>query len=148
MKNTVKLTIDLDEILNNVLAESAWRGAYDESVRVLTRDQSALIERKIRAGFDDLCLRTAGYLVLSSFNSAAESDHIRLWYQLRHAPEAGMDELMHSIVVQMLGYYALWSFYGVHDGDLLRHNESVYHLAWRKWRTQLLLLLARDANRD
>ena len=132
----VRINIDLDEILNRIYAESARRAVGETDAFVLTADQSRLLEQYISEGFNELCVRMGGYVSLSSFNPNSDDNNIILHLSLRHSEGPGLDSLLHKAITELLAHYALMRVYG--------DEGTWYGTAWRKYRAQALLVLARD----
>ena len=47
-RHTLTIHIDFDEILNYVYAQSAWHGAHNENVRILTPDNRNMLLIKLK----------------------------------------------------------------------------------------------------
>ena len=131
-----KITIDLDEVLNRIYAESARHAIAEPDVLVLTSDQSRLLEQYIETAFRELHVRMGGYVVLASFNPNADSGNIVLHLALAHCQGDMVANLLHHAIVELLAYYALMRVYG--------DENTYYGTAWRKYRAQAMLVLARD----
>ncbi len=131
-----KITIDLNEILNRIYAESARRAIGEPDALVLTPDQNRLLAGYLEAGFDELCVRMGGYVALHSFNPHAESGNVQLHLSLRWCRGERVEALLHHAIVELLAHYALMRVYG--------DSDTCYGAAWRKHRAQALLVLARD----
>ena len=132
----VRIIIDLDEVLNRIFSESARRAVGEPDAFVLTTDQSRLLEQYIAAGFNELCVRMGSYVALSSFNPNCDDGNIVLHISLRYIDGRGIDTLLHMAIVELLAHYALMRVYG--------DEGTWYGTAWRKYRAQALLVLARD----
>lgn len=135
-KKNINLAVDVAEALDRVYAESARRALAAPEVYRLTADNYRLLTQYMESGLRDLRTRMGGYVTLCSFNPHAESRNVVLQLTLQHAAPPQLDELMHGALVELLAYYALMRFYGDRD--------TYYGTAWRKYRAQLLLVLARD----
>ncbi|MBQ7689589.1 MAG: hypothetical protein IJT30_00105 [Muribaculaceae bacterium] len=131
-----KIIIDLDEILERVYAESARRAIGEPGVAVFTADQARLLEQHIESGFGELRVRLGGYVTLASFNPNADTNHIVLHLALRHTAGNGIEPTLHHAIVELLAHYTLMRLYG--------DANTWYGTAWRKYRAQVLLILARD----
>ena len=135
-KKNINIAVDLDEVLQHIYVESARRGLAAPEVYVLTPDNERLLAQYIKSGLHDLTARMAGYVHLCSFNPNADERNIVVQLTLEHAASAAIDRPMHDAMVELLANYALLRFYGERD--------TYYGTAWRKYRAQLLLVLARD----
>ncbi|MBR4217558.1 MAG: hypothetical protein IKR71_00745 [Bacteroidales bacterium] len=131
-----RIYIDLDEILNRIYAESARRALCAPDVPLLSADQSRLLEQYIESGFREVQVRIGGYVALASFNPNSDDNNIILHLQLRHNSGEPLSQLLHYALVELLAHYALMRFYG--------DEGTWYGTAWRKYRAQVLLMLARD----
>lgn len=132
----MKLTIDLDEILDRIYAESAWHAAYDRDIPTLTPDNARMLEMRVEDGLNELRTRLAGYLTQWNYNPHIDKQNITLTLKTKHEPTTSLVDAMHGAIVGLLSAYALMCFYG--------ENGTYYGTAWRLHRTKIMLLLARD----
>ena len=135
-KRNINIVVNLDDVLQCVYAESSRRGLAAPEVYVLTEDNARLLVQYIETGLKDVRTRMAGYVNLCSFNPNVDERNIVLQLMLEHPASASIDDVMSNTLVQLLANYALLRFYGERD--------TYYGVAWRKYRAQLLLVLARD----
>ena len=117
-------------------AESARRAIAAPDVYVLTDDNSRLLTQYMESALRDVHTRMGGYVHLCSFNPHASERNVVLQLTLQHAVPPSVDAAMRDALVELLAYYALMRFYG--------DSNTYYGTAWRKYRAQLLLVLARD----
>ena len=75
-RHTLTIYIDFDEILNYVYAQSAWHGAHNENVRILTPDNRNMLLIKLKEGYADLKQRVMGYLSFDNYNPNIDSRNI------------------------------------------------------------------------
>lgn len=132
----MRITIDLDEILDRIYAESAWHAAYDEKIKVLTPDNARMLEMRIEDGLNDLRTRLAAYLNEWNYNPHIDKGNITIGITFKHDQPQEVEQSLHGAVVEMLAAYALMCFYG-EDG-------TYYGTAWRLYRTKIMLIMARD----
>ena len=135
-KKNINITADLDDVLDRVFAESARHAIAAPEVYRLTADNSRLLIQYVESALHDLRTRMGGYVTLWSFNPNSETRNVVIQLKLAHPASAGLDDIMRDALVELLAYYALMRFYG-DDG-------TYYGTAWRKYRAQLMLVLARD----
>lgn len=128
------ITIDLDNILDRIYAESAWHAAYQPEVKLLTPDNARMLEMRIEDGLADLHSRISGYVSSWNYNPYIDNGNITIGLALPATMEAQADAVR-GIVVDLLANYALMRFYG-DDG-------TYYGTAWRLNRVRLMLLMAR-----
>ena len=130
----MKITIDLDNILNRIYAESAWHASYQPEVKLLTPDNARMLEMRIEDGLADLRTRISGYIDSWNFNPHLDRGNITITLAL----PATMDchtQPMSGTITDLLANYALLQFYG--------SEGTHYDTAWRLNRARILLLLAR-----
>lgn len=135
-KKNINLAINLDDILQRIYTESARRALAFPDTILLTPDNDRLLAQYIEDGLNDANSRMSGYVTLCSYNPNATERNIVLQLTLRHAASIEIDKVMHDALLALLVNYALLRFYGERD--------TYYGTAWRKYRAQLLLVLARD----
>lgn len=135
-KKNINIVIDLDEVLQRIYAESARRALAAPEVYVLTDNNENLLEQYIHSAMHDVKTRMAGYITLFSYNPNSTERNIVLQLKLEHPAGSSLDTAMHDALVELLANYALLRFYGERD--------TYYGTAWRKYRAQLMLVLARD----
>jgi hypothetical protein len=135
-KKNINIAVDLNDVMQRIFAESARRALATPEVYVLTPDNSRLLAQYVESGLNDVKIRMAGYVTLCSFNPNIDERNIVLQLTLQHSASPQLDTVMHDALVELLANYALLRFYGEHD--------TYYGTAWRKYRAQLLLVLARD----
>ena len=133
----LKLTLDSEDALKRVWAESAWRVAVDTDEHLLTPDNERLVSQMMKEGFDEICSRLSGYIELASFNNNATTGNIILWLRFRHYWREAVSAAIAADIVEALAQYALMRFYG---------DVGYYGVAWRRALAHVLLILARDAN--
>ena len=135
-KKNININADLDDVLDRVFAESARRAIAAPEVYRLTADNSRLLTQYVESALHDLRTRMGGYVTLWSFNPNSETRNVVIQLKLVHPASAGLDDIMRDALVELLANYALMRFYG---------DEGTYYgTAWRKYRAQLMLVLARD----
>ncbi|MBO4870728.1 MAG: hypothetical protein J5565_01940 [Muribaculaceae bacterium] len=135
-KKNININADLDDVLDRVFAESARRAIAAPEVYRLTADNSRLLTQYVESALHDLRTRMGGYVTLWSFNPNSETRNVVIQLKLVHPASAGLDDIMRDALVELLAYYALMRFYG--------DDSTYYGTAWRKYRAQLMLVLARD----
>ena len=135
-KKNIYITVELDEALNLVYAESARRALAAPEVYRLTADNYRFLSQYMESAVRDLRTRMSGYVTLCSFNRHASERNVVLQLTLQHTVPPSVDVAMHDALVAVLAYYALMRFYG--------DSDTYYGTAWRKYRAQMLLVLARD----
>ena len=135
-KKNININADLDDVLDRVFAESARRAIAAPEVYRLTADNSRLLTQYVESALHDLRTRMGGYVTLWSFNPNSETRNVVIHLKLVHPASAGLDDIMRDALVELLAYYALMRFYG--------DDSTYYGTAWRKYRAQLMLVLARD----
>lgn len=143
-KHNVTITIDFDDILNYVYAQSAWYNAHEPGARILTADNRNLLLTKLKEGYADLRLRVLGYLEADNYNPNIASANITMTFSFKHAQQVGFDTALHDTVVALLAHFILMRFYGEIDPRDVQHGSSIYHLEWRRYRAKLLLAFAHD----
>ncbi|MBO7609085.1 MAG: hypothetical protein J6S96_02635 [Muribaculaceae bacterium] len=135
-KKNINITINFDDVFDRVFAESARRALAASGVYVLTEDNAPLLVKYIEDGLADVRTRMDGYVTLCSFNPNVDERNIVLQLALKHAATPSLDNVMADTLTQLLANYVLLRFYG--------ESDTCYGIAWRKYRAQLLLVLARD----
>lgn len=131
MKITIQ--INLDEVLDRIYAESAWRAAHRNDVYTLTPDNERMLSIKVGQGLSELLARLAGYVTAWNYNPNTLENNISVTLTVDDGtPEA---DTLHATVVEALAFYALLQFYGEQD--------TYYGTAWRKHRAHAVLLLCR-----
>ena len=140
--NSVTLTIkvDKDDILQLIYAASSWHCVSDKSARRVTADNERLCLMKMKEGYDDLHSRVMGYTVFANFNPNLDRANVAFTFKFHCEPSVTMPEELKQIVTQYLANFVLMRLYGEH--------VSYYSIACRKYRAQMLLVFARDANRE
>lgn len=135
---TLTIKIDKDDILQPIYAASAWLCASDKSARRVTADNERLCLMKAKEAYDDLHSRVMRHVTFANFNPNIDSANVTLTFEFRCAPRATMAYELKQIVTQYIANFALMRLYG--------EQASYYSIACRKYRAQMLLVFARDAN--
>ena len=143
-RHTVTITIDFDEILDMVYAQSAWHAAYDKTVRVLTPDNRNMLLLKLKEGYADLRQRVLGYLTFDNYNPNIQTQNITMTFGFRHIPQLGFDDALHDTIVALLAHFVLMRFYGEVDQRGMEHGSSIYNIEWRRYKAKLMLAFAHD----
>lgn len=143
-KHNVTITIDFDDILNYVYAQSAWYNAHEPGARILTADNRNLLLTKLNEGYADLRQRVLGYLEFDNYNPNTGSANITMTFGFKHIPQNGFDIALHDTVVALLAHFVLMRFYGEIDSRGMKHGSSIYNLEWRRYKAKLLLAFAHD----
>jgi hypothetical protein len=139
-KHTISISIDLDDILQEIYAASAWHAAHDKSVYQLTDDNRAMLRLKIREGYDHIYSRISGYIEASNYNPNIDHANITLTLVFRHECADTLAAELQATIIHALSNFALMRYYG--------GNDTYYNIAWHKYEAQLLLAFVRDANYD
>ena len=134
----VEISIDFDDILTHIYAESAWHTMSHPELMTLTADNAKLLEQRIGEGVTDLKTRFAGFLAFVNVNPNTDNENIFLAFKLSQKYPPTLPDALHNAIVSLLASYALMRSYEVGDGD-----KGLYGTAWRKYRAQAALLLAR-----
>lgn len=142
--NNIIVTIDFDEILNYVYAQSAWYTAHEPNARVLTPDSGKMLLLKLKEGYADLRQRVLGYLESDNFNPNIDKGNITMTYTFKHRQQAGFDTALHDTIVALLAHFVLMRFYGEVDPRGKQHGSSIYNLEWRRYKAKLMLTFAHD----
>lgn len=130
----INIQLDLQQVLERIYAESAWRAAYRDDAYTLTPDNQRMLALKVGQGLNELLARMAGYVTAWNYNPNIESNNIALTLQFaRRVPD---EATLRAAVVEALAFYALLQFYGERD--------TYYGTAWRKHRAHIMLLLSAD----
>lgn len=135
-KKNINITINLEDIFQSVYIESARHAMAAPQTYILTEDNAALLTKYVEDGMTDVRTRMAGYVTLCSFNPNVDERNIVLQLKLEHDSSPNLDNAMADVLKQLLANYVLLRFYGEQD--------TYYGVAWRKYRAQLMLVLARD----
>lgn len=143
MKNII-VTIDFDEILKYVYAQSAWYTAHEPNARVLTPDSGKMLLLKLKEGYADLRQRVLGYLESDNFNPNIDKGNITMTFTFKHRQQAGFDTALHDTIVALLAHFVLMRFYGEVDPRGKQHGSSIYNLEWRRYKAKLMLTFAHD----
>lgn len=143
-KHNVTIYIDFDEILNYVYSQSAWHGAHNEEVRILTPDNRNMLLLKLKEGYADLRSRVMGYLEFDNYNPNIESRNIIMKFAFKHKPQLGFDSALHDTIVALLAHFLLMRFYGEIDSRGVEHGSSIFNLEWRRYKAKLMLTFAHD----
>ncbi len=142
--NNIIVTIDFDEILNYVYAQSAWYTANEPNARVLTPDSGKMLLLKLKEGYADLRQRVLGYLESDNFNPNIDKGNITMTFTFKHRQQAGFDTALHDTIVALLAHFVLMRFYGEVDPRGKQHGSSIYNLEWRRYKAKLMLTFAHD----
>lgn len=142
--NNIIVTIDFDEILNYVYAQSAWYTAHEPNARVLTPDSGKMLLLKLKEGYSDLRQRVLGYLESDNFNPNIDKGNITMTFTFKHRQQAGFDTALHDTIVALLAHFVLMRFYGEVDPRGKQHGSSIYNLEWRRYKAKLMLTFAHD----
>lgn len=135
------IKINLDNVLNSILAESAWKAAHQADTYCLTRDNSAMLERHIAHAFTAFCAHAAAYVTARNYNPNIDDDNISVSLAFFNPPAEATADSLKELLEQLLASWALSAFYGIRDE---RGHESIYHLAWRRARAGIMAALAKD----
>lgn len=130
MKNFIR--INLDEVLDRIYAESAWRTAYRNDLYTLTPDNERMLVLKVQQGFHELLARLSGYVESWNYNPNIEQDNIMLVLKPDGQPDSGT---LRASIIEALAQYALLQFYG--------EAETYHGTAWRRQRAHVMLLMCR-----
>ncbi|MBR5102367.1 MAG: hypothetical protein IK092_04525 [Muribaculaceae bacterium] len=133
----MKLTLNGEDAMNRVWAESAWKVAAEPELPLLTPDNERLVSLYMKEGFDEICSRLSGYTQLTSYNRNTNTANIIMWLNFRHYCPDSIAQAIALDIVEALAQYALMRFYG---------DVSYYSAAYRRAVAHILLCLARDAN--
>lgn len=143
-KHFVTITIDFDEILNYVYAQSAWHCAYNEHERILTNDNRNMLLIKLKEGYADLRDRVLGYLDFDNYNPNVDSRNIIMKFAFKHEQPLGFDSALHDTVVALLAHFILMRFYGEVDPKGAKYGSSIFNLEWRRYKSKLMIVFAHD----
>lgn len=143
-RHTLTIHIDFDEILNYVYAQSAWHGAHNENVRILTPDNRNMLLIKLKEGYADLKQRVMGYLSFDNYNPNIDSRNIIMTFAFNNEPRLGFDTALHDTIVALLAHFLLMKFYGDIDPRGPQHGSSIFNLEWRRYKAKLMLAFAHD----
>ena len=138
-KVTLTVTVDKSEILYMIYANSASHCRLHKERSPLTPDVERAVTLAVGEGFADMRARMGGYFKQSNFNPNVEENAVSITAELHQPPKSDFAADLKDTVKHLLVYFALSRFY---DGG------DYYRLAWRKYRAQLPLIFARDANFD
>ena len=126
----ITININLEEVLNRVYAESAWRTAHDKDAYTLTPDNKPLIAQMVHKGLVELLARTAGYVSDWNYNADLAENNISI--TLTVSPQINVN-ILEGDIIEALAFNALMQFYG--------RVETYYTTAWLKYRSHVVLLL-------
>ena len=141
-KHTFTLTVDLDNVVDTILAESARRVTYIPGSYILTRDNSAMIEKHLHQAFDEFCLHAAAYIEQSDYEFSTTATAASVTLSLPREMHFANRSLLASALERVLANWALSAIYGERDAD---DSESLYHLSWRHARAQFMIVLAKES---
>lgn len=130
----MKITIDLDTILERIYAESAWHAMYQPEVKLLTPDNARMLEMRIEDGLTDLRARIRGYVENWNYNPHLDKGNITITLTLPSTMDSQCDTVA-GIIVDLMANYALLQFYG--------NNGTHYETAWKVNRARLTIMLAK-----
>lgn len=140
-KHTYTLTARHDNVVDNILAESARRATYNAGAYILTRDNSAMIEKHLRHAFDEFALHAAAYIKQQDYNPLEPNGGITVTLEVAQPLGNNALNLLEAALERVLANWALSAIYGERDAD---GSESLYHLSWRHARAQFMIILARE----
>ncbi len=143
-RHTLTIHIDFDEILNYVYAQSAWHGAHNENVRILTPDNRNMLLIKLKEGYADLKQRVMGYLSFDNYNPNIDSRNIIMTFAFNNEPRLGFDTALHDTIIALLANFLLMKFYGDIDPRGPQHGSSIFNLEWRRYKAKLMIAFAHD----
>lgn len=144
-KHIVTVYIDFDEILNYVYAQSAWYGAHNNKVRIITPDNRNMLLLKLKEGYADLKQRVMGYLEFDNYNPNIDSQNIIMKFAFNHAPKTSFDTALHDTIVALLAHFVLMRFHGEIDPQGMQHGSSIFNIEWRRYTAKLMIAFAHDA---
>ena len=143
-RHTLTIYIDFDEILNYVYAQSAWHGAHNENVHILTPDNRNMLLIKLKEGYADLKQRVMGYLSFDNYNPNIDSRNIIMTFAFNNEPRLGFDTALHDTIIALLANFLLMKFYGDIDPRGPQHGSSIFNLEWRRYKAKLMIACAHD----
>ena len=143
-RNTLTIYIDFDEILNYVYAQSAWHGAHNDNVRIITPDNRNMLLLKLKEGYADLRQRVMGYITFDNYNPNIDSRNIIMTFAFRHQQPLGFDNALHDTIVTLLAHFVLMRMYGDIDPRGMQHGSSIFNLEWRRYKAKLMIAFAHD----
>ena len=140
-KHTYTLTVNHDYVVDTILAESARRATYNPEAYILTRDNSAMIDKHLQHAFGEFGLHAAAYIKQSNYNPLEPDGGITVTLSLQQPLGQTALNMLVSALERVLANWALSAIYGERDAD---GSESLYYLSWRHARAQFMIVLARE----
>ena len=137
---TMEISVNLDDVLDSIYAQSAWHCAHNKQIYRLTPDNSTLLSLKVKEAYDNIYTQNMAYVSFANFNPNLNAANVRFNFIFRHPYHEAMPQDVKQIIENALVAFALMRCYG----DL----DDYYETAWRKYSAQLRMVFARDANYD
>ena len=143
-RHKITIYIDFNEILDYVFAQSAWYGAHNDDIYVLTPDNRNMLLLKLKEGYADLRQRVMGYLDFDNYNPNIEERNIIMTFAFKKLPPTGFDDSLHDTIVALLAHFVLMRFYGDVDPRGMEYGSSIFNLEWRRYKAKLMIAFAHD----
>ena len=131
----MNISIDLDNVLERIYAESAWHAAYNPGVAALTPDNRATLNRRIDDALADLRQRIDGYVTQWEFNHHLDEGNITIALRLKPHMDVHAAAIKDSIT-DVLAQFALKSHY--------TGTNNHFDLAWQVARARITVFLAKN----
>jgi hypothetical protein len=137
---TMEISVNLDDVLQHIYAQSAWHCAHNKQLYRLTSDNSTMLSLKVKEAFDNIYTQNMAYVSFANFNPNISAANIRFSFTFSHPYHEALPHDVEQIIEHALAAFALMRCYG----DL----DDYHATAWRKYSAQLRMVFARDANYD
>ena len=143
-RHKITIYIDFNEILDYIFAQSAWYGAHNDDIYVLTPDNRNMLLLKLKEGYADLRQRVMGYLDFDNYNPNIEERNIIMTFAFKKLPPTGFGNALHDTIVALLAHFVLMRFYGDVDPRGMEYGSSIFNLEWRRYKAKLMIAFAND----
>ena len=143
-RHKITIYIDFNEILDYIFAQSAWYGAHNDDIYVLTPDNRNMLLLKLKEGYADLRQRVMGYLDFDNYNPNIEERNIIMTFAFKKLPPTGFGNALHDTIVALLAHFVLMRFYGDVDPRGMEYGSSIFNLEWRRYKAKLMIAFAHD----
>lgn len=137
---TMEISVNLDDVLESIYAQSAWHCAHNEQLYRLTSDNRTMLSLKVKEAYDNIYTQNMAYVSFANFNRNLSAANVRFNFTFSHPYHEAMPQDVKQIIENALAAFALMRCYDKVD--------DYFATAWRKYSAQLRMVFARDANYD
>ncbi len=134
----VQITLDYDDILNEVYSRSAIHVSYNPSAPLLTVDNARLLEQRIGDAVKEFTAALSGYVAFVNINPNSDGDNIYIVLALQQGLSVprGVASAISDVTVKALSSRVLSAVYEP-------EGNGLYTATWRAATAQVAVMLAR-----